>query len=80
MTVVQKSERQSDSQALRYILEAWEDAMEHGVESDQLANASLYAALTDLVSAYGETAVVKLTMGLAKRLESGEFTLQRTLQ
>jgi len=79
-TAVSISGKKSETRALRYILDAWEDALEDGLQSDQLANAALFAALTDLVGAYGETAVVKLTDGLAKRLESGEFTLHRTLQ
>ncbi len=79
-TATSISKKKSETKALRYILDAWEDALDDGIQSDQLANAALFAALTDLVAAYGESAVVKLTDGLAERLESGEFTLHRTLQ
>ena len=70
----------SETRALRYILDAWEEALDDGVHADQLANAALFAALIELVATYGESAVITLTEGLTKRLESGEFTLQRTLQ
>jgi hypothetical protein len=45
-----------------------------------LANAALFAALADLVSAYGEDAVAKMTGGLPRRIQHGEFTLKRTAQ
>lgn len=66
--------------ALRYILEAWEDALQEGIEPEMLANASLFAALTDLVDVYGENAVAKMTSGLQRRIHHGEFTLRRTAQ
>lgn len=66
--------------ALRYILEAWEDALQDGIEPEMLANASLFAALTDLVDVYGENAVAKMTSGLQRRIHHGEFTLKRTAQ
>ena len=43
--------------ALRYILDAWEDALHDGIEPEMLANAALFAALADLIGAYGEDAV-----------------------
>jgi hypothetical protein len=43
-----------------------------------LANAALFAALTDLIDAYGEDAVAKMTNGLSRRIRHGEFTLKRT--
>lgn len=79
-TAASISQKKSETKALRYILDAWEDALDDGLNSDQVANAALFAALTDLVATYGESAVVKLTDGLATRLENGEFTLHRTLQ
>jgi len=66
--------------ALHYILEAWEEALHDGVEPEMLANAALFAALSDLVSAYGEEAVSEMTKGLTRRIEHGEFTLHRTTQ
>jgi hypothetical protein len=66
--------------ALRYILEAWEEALCDGIEPEMLANAALFAALADLVEAYGEDAVAKMTGGLSRRIQHGEFTLSRNPQ
>ncbi|GBF27885.1 hypothetical protein MnTg02_02944 [bacterium MnTg02] len=66
--------------ALRYILDAWEEALHDGIEPEMLANAALFAALSDLVSAFGEDAVARVTEGLSKRIHHGEFTLNRTTQ
>ncbi|MEO0618572.1 MAG: hypothetical protein AAFZ01_04765 [Pseudomonadota bacterium] len=79
-TVASLCERKNESRALRYILDAWEEALDDGIPSDQLANAALFAALTDLVSSYGEESVRTLIDGLADRLDAGEFSLDRTLQ
>ena len=67
-------------EALRYILDAWEEALHDGIEPEMLANAALFAALADLVAAYGEDAVAKMTGGLSRRIQHGEFTLNRTPQ
>jgi hypothetical protein len=66
--------------ALRYILDAWEEALHDGIEPEMLANAALFAALADLVDAYGEDAVAKMTGGLSRRIQHGEFTLRRNPQ
>lgn len=66
--------------ALGLILAAWDEGTESGVASEQMAYAALFAALTDLVSLYGEEAVIKLARGLELRLEQGEFTLGRIIQ
>jgi hypothetical protein len=66
--------------ALRYILDAWEEALHDGIEPEMLANAALFAALADLIGAYGEDAVAKMTNGLSRRIHHGEFTLRRTPQ
>jgi len=66
--------------ALRYILDAWEEALHDGIEPEMLANAALFAALADLIGAYGEDAVAKMTTGLSRRIHHGEFTLKRTSQ
>lgn len=80
--ISQQDDRGGDESqaALRYILEAWEDALQDGIEPEMLANASLFAALTDLVDVYGENAVAKMTSGLQRRIHHGEFTLRRTAQ
>jgi hypothetical protein len=66
--------------ALRYILDAWEEALHDGIEPETLANAALFAALADLIAVYGEDAVAKMTTGLSRRIHHGEFTLKRTSQ
>ncbi len=69
-----------NQEALRYILDAWEEALHDGIEPEMLANAALFAALADLITAYGEDAVAKMTAGLSRRIQHGEFTLKRTSQ
>jgi hypothetical protein len=67
-------------EALRYILDAWEEALHDGIEPEMLANAALFAALSDLIAVYGEDAVANMTTGLSRRIHHGEFTLKRTPQ
>jgi hypothetical protein len=74
-----ESEAQKQA-ALRYILDAWEEALHDGIEPEMLANAALFAALADLIGVYGEDAVAKMTTGLSRRIHHGEFTLKRTSQ
>ncbi len=66
--------------ALDLILAAWDEGADTGVAPEQMAYAALFTALTDLVSIYGEEAVIKLTRGLESRVDSGEFTLKRRHQ
>lgn len=66
--------------ALRYILDAWEEALHDGIEPEMLANAALFAALADLIDVYGEDAVATMTNGLSRRIHHGEFTLKRNPQ
>jgi len=66
--------------ALDLILAAWDEGADTGVAPEQMAYAALFTALTDLVSIYGEDAVVKLTRSLEKRIDQGEFTLKRQHQ
>lgn len=73
-------ENDLNTEALSYIIEAWEDAICNGLEPESLAGASLFAALTDLVSTYGEEAVSTMTKDLSTRIDQGEFTLDRVTQ
>lgn len=70
----------STYRALTLILEAWDEGTESGVPNEQMAYAAMFTALTDLVSQFGEEAVVKLAQGLEKRIRVGEFTLHHTRQ
>jgi hypothetical protein len=75
------SENEAQKQAaLRYIVDAWEEALHDGIEPEMLANAALFASLADLIGVYGEDAVAKMTTGLSRRIQHGEFTLKRTPQ
>jgi hypothetical protein len=64
--------------ALNYLFDAWSQALENGVAPPMLAYSAIYVALTDLVAAYGETAVADLAEGLSDRILKGEFTLYRS--
>lgn len=66
--------------ALDLILAAWDEGAESGVAPEQMAYAALFTALTDLVSLFGEEAVIKLAAGLERRISIGEFTVHRTRQ
>jgi len=61
--------------ALSYLNEAWAEARHDGVDGDCLAQASLFAALAELVGTYGEDAVAKFVEGLSARVRNGEFSL-----
>ena len=61
--------------ALSYLNEAWAEARHDGVDGDCLAQASLFTAMAELVSTYGEDAVAKFVEGLPTRVRNGEFSL-----
>ena len=66
--------------ALGYLNEAWAEARHDGIDGDCLAQASLFAALAELVGTYGEDAVCKFAEGLPSRVRNGEFTVTRKRQ
>ncbi len=66
--------------ALSYLNEAWAEARHDGVDGDCLAQASLFTALAELVSTYGEDAVAKFVEGLSGRVKNGEFSLKLAKQ
>ncbi|MDE5455580.1 hypothetical protein GWE18_22600 [Bradyrhizobium sp. CSA112] len=66
--------------ALCYLNEAWAEARHEGVDGDCLAQASLFTALAELVSTYGEDAVAKFVEGLSVRVRNGEFSLSLAKQ
>ncbi len=61
--------------ALGYLNEAWAEARHDGVDGDCMAQASLFAALAELVGTYGEDAVAKFAEALPDRVRNGEFSL-----
>ncbi len=77
MAEAERAERQV---ALEYVAEAWNEAEDDGVATLALAHASLFAAITSLVEHHGETAVAELIGSLPERIQSGEYSLSRSLQ
>jgi hypothetical protein len=81
MDVFKVADRNDPSyKAQSLILEAWDEGTESGVPTEQMAYAALFTALTDLVGQFGEDAVIGLTRGLERRINTGEFTLNRVKQ
>jgi predicted YcjX-like family ATPase len=74
------AEAASKHRALRYILDAWEEAVYDGIDPDCIATAAIFAALSDMISTYGEEPVAKMTERLPERIRAGEFTIARTTQ
>ena len=66
--------------ALRYILEAWEEAVYDGIDPDCIATAAIFAALSDMIASYGEEPVAVMCERLPVRIRSGEFTVMKTKQ
>lgn len=66
--------------ALRYILDAWEEAVYEGLEPDCIATAAIFAALSDMVASYGEEPVAVMCAKLPDRIRGGEFSIAQTKQ
>lgn len=66
--------------ALRYIMDAWEEALYDGLDSDCVATAAIFAALSDMIATYGEEPVAAMCERLPERVRNGEFTLPQTRQ
>ncbi|MBK1870141.1 hypothetical protein JHL16_27505 [Aestuariivirga sp. YIM B02566] len=66
--------------ALRYIMEAWEEAVYDGIDPDCVATAAIFAAMSDLITTYGEEPVARMAERLPERIRAGEFTLNKTRQ
>ena len=73
-------DHEQKKRALGYLWEAWAEARLDGVDEDCLAQASLFTALAELVSTYGEDAAARYTEGLATRIRNGEFSVSRLHQ
>jgi hypothetical protein len=66
--------------ALSYLHEAWTEARLDGVDGDCLAQASLFTALSELITTYGEEATAKFAEGFPARIRNGEFSIRRLCQ
>ena len=65
--------------ALKHILEAWDKALDDGVEPELLATSAIFAALSDMVDIYGEGPVADMAASLPDRIRSGEFSRSGTV-
>lgn len=77
---VERSATEAKHLALRYILDAWEEAVYDGLDPDCVATAAIFAALSDMISTYGEEPVAVMCERLPERIRAGEFTLAKTKQ
>jgi hypothetical protein len=66
--------------ALSHLIEAWAEARHQGIDGDCLAQACLFAAFAEFVTTYGEEAAARFAEGLARRIRSGEFSLDKRRQ
>jgi hypothetical protein len=66
--------------ALRYILDAWEEAVYEGLDGDCIATAAIFAALSDMVKTYGEEPVALMLEKFPERIRTGEFSVGQTKQ
>jgi hypothetical protein len=66
--------------ALAYLIEAWAEARLEGIDGDCLAQVSLFTALNELVSTYGEEAAARYADGFGDRIRRGEFTVPPSRQ
>lgn len=73
-------DKEQKQAALSYLNEAWAEARHDGVDGDCLAQASLFAALAELVGTYGEDAVAKFVEGIPARVRNGEFSISLAKQ
>ena len=66
--------------ALRYLMDAWDEAVYEGIDPDCLATAAIFAALSDMIGTYGEEPVAVMCERLPERIRAGEFTLAKSRQ
>jgi hypothetical protein len=74
------AEHEQKQVALGYLWEAWAEARLDGVDEDCFAQACLFAALSGLVTTYGEEASADYAEGLVARIRNGEFSLDLSRQ
>lgn len=60
--------------ALNLLLDAWDAALQRGVEPEVLATTAIYAAVTDMVDIHGEEPVAEMLSELPERIRRGAFT------
>jgi hypothetical protein len=73
-------EHEQKMAALGYLNEAWAEARLDGIDGDCMAQACLFAAISEFVSTYGEDAAARFAEGLANRIHNGEFSIDLARQ
>ena len=66
--------------ALSYVTEAFAEAEFDGLDADCMAQAALFAAFTELVATYGESAVADYAATLPDKIRSGAFSMAMALR
>lgn len=66
--------------ALEFFQDAWNSAIQEGIEPSILAESAIVNALTNLSTAEGDGPVAALITDLPDRNESGHFIADRRLQ
>ncbi|HEX5846899.1 MAG TPA: hypothetical protein VFY53_11685 [Rhodoplanes sp.] len=75
-----RSVQDQKKRALGHVKEAWMEAWLDGIESECMAQVSLFVTLAELVATYGEDATARFAARLPKRISSGEFSLRKSKQ
>jgi len=73
----QLSEKDQRQVALDLLVEAWNNAIDKGVDTEVLSKTAIFAGLSDMVDSYGERAVSEMTKDLPERIRQGDFTVRR---
>jgi hypothetical protein len=73
-------EHEQKRRALGYLQDAWAEAAHEGIDGDCLAQTSLFLALAELISTYGEEAAARYAENLSTRIRNGEFSIGRSRQ
>lgn len=76
----QLSEQDQRQIALDLLLNAWDNAIAKGVDTEVLSKTAIFAGISDMVDAYGERAVAEMTKELPDRIRKGDFTVRRELR
>ena len=66
--------------ALEFFEDAWQAALDEGIEPAILAETAVEAALTGLDREEGQSSVARLVAALGERCENGAFIADRVLQ
>ena len=74
------SDHEQKRVALSYLNEAWAEARLDGIDGDCMAQACLFAAISEFVTTYGEDAAARFVEGLPKRIHNGEFSIDLSRQ